>query len=846
MQKMFSGSVTGAMTALAVVLAGQFAVSTQALAQDASGAASSDGGFQGGEIVVTATKREQSLSDVGLTISAFSGDQLEKQGVNDIADLANITPGLTFAPTPNATPVYTIRGVGFFEASLAAYPSVSLYLDQVPLSLPAMTSLTAFDLERVEVLKGPQGTLFGNNATSGAINFVAAKPTDVFHAGVDLGYARFNTISGSAFVSGPITDTLKGRVAVNFSNGDEWQYSNSRRAGGVDADLLAIGVPASASSKADKIGKKDEIAGRLILDWEPTDSLRFSFNLNGWRNQSDPQSPQYVEARPQNPIGSAGLGGVVGADLPIFNYPAALGNARVTDWNPERRPYANDKFWQTSLRADYDVTDDLTLTSITGYSKLKTEKTAESDGTPFDTLELDPITGDLESVTTELRLANSGANRLRFQLGANYEHTTVKEREELFISGTSSFALNGFGGNNYGSDQTMNNYAAFGNIEFDVTDTVTIKGGIRQTKAKRSNLTYSPWENPGQFVAGGLLTDSPCPLTGFFNTVYGVIYGAGTVPTIACGDGIAIDNRTNADGSPVNPATYLTTAPFTGKLNEDSTSWSAGIDFKPIDDLLLYANVSRGFKAGSFATLAGAIYDAYAPVTQEKLTDYEAGFKWQFADRRMSLTGAAFYYDYRDKQLRSKFVDPIFNALDKLVNVPKSRVYGAEMSLSGSPVDGLTVGASFTYLDAKVSRYDGVVGSVQDPVSTLWSPVIASFKGADLPFAPEWQYSVRADYEFPLSDTFNGFFGAGVHGQSSSIGTLTVDPVDQEAYKINARALVDGNIGVATADGRWRVQVWGKNIFNKLYWTQTNLAYDNIVRYTGRPAEYGLKVSYRY
>lgn len=101
------------------------------------------------EIIVTATKREQSLNDIGLTVSAFSGDQLKEQGVDDISDLADITPGLTFAPTPNATPVYTIRGVGFFEASLAAYPSVSLYIDEVPLSLPAMTALTAFDLERV-------------------------------------------------------------------------------------------------------------------------------------------------------------------------------------------------------------------------------------------------------------------------------------------------------------------------------------------------------------------------------------------------------------------------------------------------------------------------------------------------------------------------------------------------------------------------------------------------------------------------------------------------------------------------------------------------------------------------
>src|SRR3546814_835652 len=160
---------------------------------------------QVGEIVGTANKREQNLNKVGLTISALSGEALQKQRVTNVADLAKVTPGLTFAPTPNSTPVYTLRGVGFFEASLAAYPDVSLYIDQVPLSLPAMSSLTAFDLERVEVLKGPQGTLFGNNATGGAINFIAAKPTRDLHYGADLSYGRFNTIAVGGVISGPTT-----------------------------------------------------------------------------------------------------------------------------------------------------------------------------------------------------------------------------------------------------------------------------------------------------------------------------------------------------------------------------------------------------------------------------------------------------------------------------------------------------------------------------------------------------------------------------------------------------------------------------------------------------------------
>lgn len=203
------------------------------------------------EIFVTATKSEQGINNVGMSISALDTEALQNQRIGNVADLAQATPGLTFAPTPNATPVYTMRGVGFYEPTLSAYPDVSIYIDQVPLALPAMSSLTAFDLERVEVLKGPQGTLFGNNATGGAINFVAAKPTETFEAGAELGYGRFNTREASGFVSGPLVETLTARVAIKTVHSDGWQSSYTRD---------------------DELGEANNIAGRIIVDWNATDT----------------------------------------------------------------------------------------------------------------------------------------------------------------------------------------------------------------------------------------------------------------------------------------------------------------------------------------------------------------------------------------------------------------------------------------------------------------------------------------------------------------------------------------------------------------------------------------------
>src|SRR5579864_2044835 len=156
------------------------------------------------EIVVTANKIEEASSKVGATIQTIDTQALQQQQVTTLQDLANVVPGLTFTETEFSTPVYTLRGVGFYETSLASYPDVSVYLDQAPLALPVQTELTLFDIQRVEVLKGPQGTLFGNNATGGAINYIANKPTSDFTAGTQLSYGKYNTGQVDGFVSGPL------------------------------------------------------------------------------------------------------------------------------------------------------------------------------------------------------------------------------------------------------------------------------------------------------------------------------------------------------------------------------------------------------------------------------------------------------------------------------------------------------------------------------------------------------------------------------------------------------------------------------------------------------------------
>ena len=766
------------------VSAGAFAPNARADSAPVAGA-TAPADASAGEIVVTANKREQNLSKVGLSVSALGADALANQRIGDVADLAKATPGLTFAPSPNATPVYTLRGVGFFESSLAAYPDVSLYIDQVPLPFPIYSSLTAFDLERVETLKGPQGTLFGNNATGGAINFVPAKPTKHLTAGGELTYGRFNLIEGQGFISGPITDTLRARVAIKATQADGWQYSYTRN---------------------DRNGKKDNLAIRGIVDWKPTDALSVELNLNMWRDRGEPQAPAIILHTPQNDTSGNPAGGAIkpaGSVWPVTTYPLAPDNNRAADWTPGII-HADNRFRQAALRIDYNL-GGVTLTSLTGLDDMKFNNGTEGGGTALVDLDLYADVGSMRSFTQELRLSNGAKGPFRWVVGANYENSHVYELTNLHYRDTTSTYVNGIVVSTYTSDQYMKNYAGFANAEYDLTDQITLKAGFRHTKAKRD---YSAFNGdiagypigPGDTFA---LSNTPgLDLTTFFNAVYGAIYGAGTVPTIKPFGSIILDNRSGPDGTlDYSPSTHLTTISPTGHLSEDSNSWSAGVDYKPMSGLLLYANVAKGYKAGSFGQISGAIVDAYRGVKQESLIDYEVGFKAKMFDRKLSINGAAFWYDYKNKQLRAKFIDPIFGALDQLVNIPKSTVKGAEIEINARPVDGLSLSASAIYLDAKVDEYTGVVGLHRDSTTHLLVADTASFAGRTLPFSPKFQFNARADYDRPVTDKINGFIGVGISGQSKTSGVLTTLGVQPEnIFDIKGYAVVDGN-GKGTSAG---------------------------------------------
>lgn len=753
-----------------------------------------------GEIVVTAQKRSETLSKVGLTIAAFSGDQLKQQGLSNVQDLTKIVPGLTFSKGLFNSPVYTLRGVGFYDTSLAVLPAVTVYVDQVPLTFPVLTTQAGLDVERVEVLKGPQGTLFGQNSTGGAINYIAAKPTDELKAGFDLSYGRFKQVEAGGFVSGPITDTLKARVAVKAVRSDDWQR----------------GYTADTSTGATR-----SFAARLLVNWEPVDSVRLTLNLNAWNDHSDPQAGQYYQLAPQSPV--------VLPDL--INYPKAPNNARAADITPGFEPRTHSNAKQAALNAEIDLTDSITLTSLSSYVRYKQRNRLDPDGMTLEAYHLDSDIGSIKSLSQELRISNSADNALKWVLGGSYENHKISQDTVQSYGNSSVASSYNFFHNGFFNNQKMENYAFFGNVDYALNDQFSIKIGARHTNTK------TDYESCTYDVGDGLAA-------AFFNATSQALRGAfglgPTAPTPAGGCIQLSPLTTLADGS-YDPNSYQPNHIFYDRQKEKNTSWRIGVDYKPVDGLLFYVNVAKGYKAGGYPQVTTSTDSQFEPVKQESVIDYEGGFKAQLFDRTMSLSGAVFYYDYKNKQLRGKVIDPIFGALDKLLNIPKASLKGAELSLAWRPVTGLIVSGSGTYVDGKVKKFTGVNGS----------GVTADFAGTPIPLSPKWQFATSIDYEFPIAGDTQAFIGASTSYNSKTYGVIgggtlptVADP--DPANMIKDYFLLDLRAGLRLDDDKLSLTVWGKNITNTYYWYNAVQIYDQKVRYTGKPATYGATLSFRY
>lgn len=729
-------------------------------------------------VVVTAEKRSELLTNVPMSVSAATGQQLQRIGVANVADLSKISPGLTYQPGNYSTPIYFIRGVGFLDNTLASAPTVGLYVDQAPLPYSVLAEGAMLDLQRVEVLKGPQGTLFGQNATGGAINFIANKPTRTLQAGADLSYGNFDAVTVNGYVSGPLSDTLAARLALQMERRGGWQTSETRDA---------------------QAGQKNFYNGRALFDWNPRSDLRFELNLSGWIDKSDTQAAQFVAFRATKPPAAGGYTNLAAA---LTAYQPAPKNDRVADWWPGGALKRDDNFYMASLRGDWDLNSAATLTSITAYSGLKRHTPTDVDGTNLDNMYVVDV-GAIHSISQELRLAGQvDEQRLKWMLGANYQYNATGEDRLAHYTGSNS----GIGPNRYNNidvktDQNVRTVGVFGSLDYNLTPTLTASGSARYTNAVDD--------------FHGCLRDVDGALAKAFSAFTpGHPIGAGQCVTLT--------HAPPAQAVPIVQAT----------LNENNVSWRASLNWKPQAGSLVYANVTRGYKAGGFLNVPALVPQQVGPIKQESVLAYEVGAKQALLGNSMQVNAAVFYYDYSDKQLLGYIATALGN-LPGLVSVPKSHVEGVEANVIWKPIARLNISLGGTYVDSHV-----------DSTFVTTDPFGASINihGSQFPSTPKWQLTGDVQYNFDLMDNLTAYVGADARYHSQSAAAFGGGAF----FTLPSYGLLDLRAGVESPDNKWRVELWGRNVTNQFYVVNVNHVIDTVARMTGMPATYGVTFGYRF
>lgn len=681
------------------------------------------------DIVVTAQRREQRGNDVGIAINVVTGDELASAGVRQVVDLASQTTNVQIKNVVgNSIPNVTIRGVGLNDYAANNNPAAGVYVDNVYLVSPAMLTFGLFDVDRVEVLKGPQGDLYGRNTTAGAINIISRRPTSTLEVDAQAGYGSYQSWHFNAAVGGPLTSNLNGRFAITTEQqGSGWQtnYVDGR-----------------------KYGKLDRSSGRLQLEWTPVAELTVRLAAHAGYDRSD-EALFKVD------------NGTTTEDDAYANRPRVSGASND--------PRVDIKSFGASLSVDYDLSDSLTLTSITAYEHFKRRDIADLDGTSLEQLDLD-ITNKIEQGSQELRLAYDREN-LNVIVGGYLSEDTVNNFE-IYASGDLLPLLGLAGLNTIGNfyNQRTNAHAVFAHAEWTFAPRLTVIGGLRYTHERKL------FENAGTFLG--------------------------------------VDPSNTFDVFP----------PVSNRFSTSKWSGKLGLNFKAAEDTLIYASVSRGFKSGGFQGQLSFDPSVFVPFRDEKITAYELGLKSRVL-RNLQLNLAAFNYDYNDAQFYGPLFDSPVGVLFGITNVGDARVRGVEGDIRWRPMAGLDLRAGAGFIDTEITQ------SIVPGVTT----------GSRLPNAPKLTLNGSVRYAADVSDSVKADITLSGNYQSRVAFDIVRAPVQaiEDGY-----VLVNGEIGVDIGE-RFRVSVFAKNLFDKLYRTQalfTSVGWSN--QY-GAPRTFGLNVGYK-
>ncbi|WP_417316981.1 TonB-dependent receptor [Emcibacter sp.] len=723
------------------------------------------------EIVVTAQKREESLQEVPIAMQAFTGDQLQKMGVKKAKDVVKLAPNLNISGQNPANQQINIRGVGTNSFFGSASGSVGIYMDEVTISSPYMTALGLYDMERVEVLRGPQNSLFGRNTTGGAVNYISRMPEvgGEVEGYFDLGYGRFNEIEIEGAVSIPLGDTLALRVAGKSYNRD-----------GIWHDVFAD----------EDFGDKDRKSLRGTLQWEPTDRTSVTANIHWAREDSEFDGYRYVGTRGTVADGAAVDGAFVGpaplagTQIDYENGIYNTVNAQAVDssfpnWNDTSRTGSNIHKVDTTgayLKISHDF-DSMTLTSITAYDESTTKFTVDASGAGNVNGQANLVIDqdqDFEQFSQEIRLASPSDQDFRWIVGmfyfnedselsqnirfgqANVLSSPVPSTDPDVAAGppilaggsfglwalsqglTSGYPEAGYNNSLAFSIATMENqvWSPYLHTEYDFTDDLTLTVGLRYTSDKKKMPSY--------YV--GILDTTGHALETFWSNEYIRAEAAAQAPGDCTDNGRRCAEDTVGDD--------IDTEEWGGKI---------GLDYHVNEDFLLYASYSRGFRSGSYdIEFLHGIHTGFLrqDLSEETLDAFEVGFKSNLMENSMQFNMSVFYYAWHD--LQTFYVNPASGP--EFVNVPKSEIMGIEAELKWVPAETWYVSAGAGFQDSKILEA---------------SPTPVDEEDHELPFAASTSFNLLVSKDFYIGENILNVQATWAYRSSPKTTLNTADLIDE-------------------------------------------------------------------
>lgn len=606
------------------------------------------------EIVVTSQKREQNAQDVGIAVTAFGEEQIRAAGISTADDVADSISGVqVYNYRGKSQPSFVIRGVGTQDFAPNTSPTAAVYIDEVYLGSNIITGFQIFDVARVEVLKGPQGTLFGRNTTGGAVSYTTNRPSAELEGYVGINYANYQTIEGEFAVGGAVADGIRMRLSGKMSNQGNGYYTNV-----FTPDQNPFGPFANFADVESDVGEDFNWAARLLTEIDLGANATLLLNLHGGGRVSD--------TLPVTPIGFTqipGSGGVCEATATGggVSDPRYCGDAfGYSDLDGDEFTFSNDFVGENeeqnigaSARLEWDL-GSVALTSVTAYESADKEQSADADGSAFAVFS-NAYDINLDQISQEFRLNSNSDAGLYWILGTYFSYD---EMDQVFcgdlnlLLGLGAECRNEF-------EQKTTSAAVYGQAEYFLTDKFRVTLGARFTYEDRD------------FYSINTFTDE---------------FGNESVANF----GLTPEDAAIIDDS-------VTNKKVSGRI---------GLDYFVSEDVLLYASYSRGFKSGGYDGDFSFTRQQLDPYSEEILTSYEFGWKSTLADGLIRFNGAAFYYDYSDPQVRVQRISGAGLPFNQLINLNSADVYGVEADILFAPFDGLDIAGSYTYLDTQLNESD--------------------------------------------------------------------------------------------------------------------------------------------